>query len=300
MYWLVNSFLLVVFLVYVLHLYLSRHYDYWLKRNVPFIKPKPFVGNLMDVLLQKYNMSGFFEKIYNDINSPFFGIFCFSKPALVVRDVNLVKQILVKDFDHFVDRVMYASEHDPATAHMLFIEKGEEWRIMRSKMSPFFSPSKVKTMFSVINCLAISLSNNIAKNHGMPNLNAKSLSLKYSVDVIAKCVFNIQSKSLETEDGEFITVANKIFDTRPITSFRYLCYFFFHSFARIFRMKLFDPDVVSFLRKVFWECIQVREEENLRGNDLIDMIVDLRKNKEFCQRMEFGNSILFFFGSFVF
>ncbi|XP_044750511.1 cytochrome P450 6k1-like [Coccinella septempunctata] len=292
MYWFVEILLLILFLLYLVHLYISRNFDYWRKRNVPFIKPSPFVGNLMDVILHKYDMAGFFEKIYNDMDVPFFGIFLFSKPALIIKDVNLMKHILVKDFDHFVDRVMYASEHDPATAHMLFIEKGDKWKTIRAKMSPYFSPSKVKTMFSAMDNLAISMCNHIVANK-LVNLDVKDISSKFSVDLIAKCVFGIESKSLEIENGEFLMIAQKIFDTRLITSFRYLCYFFFHSFVRIFKIKLFDPEVLNFLRTVFWECIRIREEDKIEGNDLMDIIVELRKNKEFCERTKFeGDAVI--------
>ncbi|XP_045472025.1 cytochrome P450 6j1-like isoform X3 [Harmonia axyridis] len=304
MHWFIEVLLPIAFLLYLLHLYISRNYDYWQKKNVPFIKPRPFVGNMGEVLLQKYNMGSFFEKLYNDMDAPFFGIFVFSKPALIVKDVKLLKNIFVKDFDHFMDRNTLAAEYDPVTAHMLFIEKGEEWKLMRSKISPFFSPSKLKAMFGAIDNLGVSLRRHIDASPNRSGLDVKELTSKFSVDVIAKCVFGIDAKSLEIEDGEFLTIAHKIFDTRPITSFRFLCYFFFHSFARIFRMKLFDADVVTFLRRVFWECIELREKHNVRGNDLIDIIVDLRKDNELSERIKFdgdkviAQALLFFVAGF--
>ena len=35
---------------------------------------------------------------------PFYGGYFLHRPILLVKDVNLVRHILVKDFDHFVDR----------------------------------------------------------------------------------------------------------------------------------------------------------------------------------------------------
>lgn len=37
-------------------------------------------------------------------NEKMIGVFVFGKPRLVIHDVELAKQILIKDFDHFMDR----------------------------------------------------------------------------------------------------------------------------------------------------------------------------------------------------
>ena len=36
-------------------------------------------------------------------NEKYFGWYLLGKPVLAINDVNLIKQIQVKDFDHFVD-----------------------------------------------------------------------------------------------------------------------------------------------------------------------------------------------------
>lgn len=40
----------------------------------------------------------------NNPNAKMVGVFNLGSPGLIIRDIELVKLIMVKDFDHFVDR----------------------------------------------------------------------------------------------------------------------------------------------------------------------------------------------------
>jgi hypothetical protein len=47
-----------------------------------------------------------FHKIYNEhSDKPYVGIFWFDKLSLLMRELQLVKNILVKDFQNFIDRI---------------------------------------------------------------------------------------------------------------------------------------------------------------------------------------------------
>jgi len=51
------------------------------------------------------------KQIYEEhSDKPYVGIFSFDKPILLIRDAELVKNILVKDFQYFIDRVISFDE----------------------------------------------------------------------------------------------------------------------------------------------------------------------------------------------
>jgi cytochrome P450 family 9 len=57
----------------------------------------------------------------------------------------------VKDFDHFVDHRKFVTEDtDPMWGKSLFNLSGQRWREMRGTLSPAFTSSKMKYMFSLI------------------------------------------------------------------------------------------------------------------------------------------------------
>ena len=71
------------------------------------------------------------------------GYFFFGTPFLVLTDLDLTKQIFIKDFDHFTDRRKIEVGHEYLDK-MMFVLTGETWREMRSVISPVFTSGKLK------------------------------------------------------------------------------------------------------------------------------------------------------------
>lgn len=94
-----------VVLPLLLYLYFTRHFNYWKKRNVPGPKPVPLFGNLMESALRKKNIGIVFKELYENFpNEKVVGIYRMTTPCLLIRDLDVIKNIMIKDFDVFVDR----------------------------------------------------------------------------------------------------------------------------------------------------------------------------------------------------
>jgi cytochrome P450 family 6 len=90
-----------------LYIYVTRNFKFWHKLGIPYVKPTPFVGNLKECVLLKRNIGEQLQTIYNEhSDKPYVGIFTFDKPSLLIRDPEIVKNILVKDFQTFMDRIL--------------------------------------------------------------------------------------------------------------------------------------------------------------------------------------------------
>ena len=74
----------------------------------------------------------------------------------MINDIDIAKKILIKDFDHFVDRTMFGLkfdenvEADRIFSQMFMFSKGDEWKSGRSMMSPVFTTGKLKLMFPLL------------------------------------------------------------------------------------------------------------------------------------------------------
>jgi cytochrome P450 len=90
--------------------------------------------------------------MYNEhSDKPYVGIFSFDKPSLLIHDMELVKNILVKDFQNFMDRTFsFEDKFDPLMANNLFALKGQLWRHLRTNLSPVFTSRKIKLMFYLV------------------------------------------------------------------------------------------------------------------------------------------------------
>lgn len=85
-------------------------------------------------------------------------------PVLMVNDVELIKQILVRDFSNFSDHGVNGNEKiDPLIGNLFFLS-GEKWRIMRMKLTPAFTSGKLKHMFPLIMEIADDMVNAFDEN----------------------------------------------------------------------------------------------------------------------------------------
>lgn len=138
----------------VLFLYwrIKTRHKYWLKKNVPFLKPKNLLlGNTTELFLKGRPLVKYHETIYNELAPhPYGGYFHFVKPVFIARDPELIKTILIKDFQHFMNRGSgFMDENEPLTQN-LFNLGGEQWKNLRIKITPAFSSGKIKIMFNLM------------------------------------------------------------------------------------------------------------------------------------------------------
>jgi cytochrome P450 family 6 len=116
------------------YFYFIRNFKFWQKLGVPYVKPVPFVGNLKDCVFLKTSIGEQLQRIYvENSDKPYVGIFSFDKPSLVIRDLELVKNVLVKDFHTFTDRTFSADEKlDPLFAKAIGLARSQLWRHLRT------------------------------------------------------------------------------------------------------------------------------------------------------------------------
>jgi cytochrome P450 len=77
----------------------------------------------------------------------------FGQPVLIVRDLDLAKNVLIKDFDHFVDRrkMDLSKKTNKYFLEMLVSMTGDKWKRMRAILSPVFTSGKLRAMIPMMN-----------------------------------------------------------------------------------------------------------------------------------------------------
>ena len=151
---------------------------------------------------------------------PVVGFISMGTPFLVVNDLDLVKRVLIKDFDHFVDRRPLQFNEDVLVNkyfnNMLTVISGEKWKYTRSTLSPIFTSGKLKAMTILLNKVGISLFHlfgmvlkffsQVGKNlvqeleknasNGV-EFYMKELMVDYMLDSICSCGFGFEANSLK-------------------------------------------------------------------------------------------------------
>lgn len=151
-YWCLNGIIFILLtLIIVIYYYMTRNFHYWKNRGVNEIPPRFFFGNFAKCLNLKlspgYLLKSFYEQ---NENLPYVGIYIFNKPCLLLRDPEIIKKILIKDFHNFTDKLMRSSEKEKLSNNCIFLISNPAWKYFKSNLSSLFTSSKLKSMFEYL------------------------------------------------------------------------------------------------------------------------------------------------------
>ncbi|XP_065370208.1 probable cytochrome P450 6g2 isoform X1 [Calliphora vicina] len=283
--------------------WLKYHYNYWQRHKIPYIKAHPIFGNFKDIVLWKKDPCAHFQSLYNEQgvvggkpkDNPVVGLHVFNKPCLLIRDLDLVKNVLIKDFNQFSNRYSYSDPHSDAVgANTLFFAKNPKWKNIRSKLTPVFASGKIKQMFPLVEEIGRELDKYLCKlTEKTPNTNVhevKDINALYTTDVIATVAYGVQANSLVNPDGDFRTNGKRIFDFTTRRSLEFSCMFFLPKLVKLMKFKFFSPETTTFLRKTITYVMDERSKSGMKRNDLIDILVKFRKDAE-TDKSHFANEL---------
>lgn len=262
-----------------------KNLNYWQKKGlVPHVKPVPFFGNFYSMTFKKQSITEYIKQVYNSFpEAKYTGILQFNLPTLVLRDPELIKDVCIKNFDHFTDhRNFVPDDADPLFGRMVFFLKGEKWREMRNTLTPSFTGSKMKFLFELIS----KCSNDFVQyflDH--PN-EAKSVEIKdtftrYATDIIATTAFGITVNSMENRDNEFFQRGKEAVDFNSVTRLiKIIALATFTKFMKFIGEPIMSRSTTRFFVNIVRETINIRNEKNITRPDMIHLLMNATNNEK--------------------
>lgn len=273
-------------LIYVLlplfavgYLFLKKKYAYFEENNIPHIKPSWAFGN-MNGVGSSFHMVDLMMKIYKeckekDVIAGFYTLF---SPSLIITDLELVKQITVKEFSNFTDRGVFVNEeNEPLTGHLFAIE-GDKWRFLRHKLSPVFTSGKIKSMYNTISDKGDNFIKAIERASQNGSVEVKEISNRFTLDVVSSVAFGMEANTLKNEHEELVKIFRHIFGDEGPSIFYFFFLFAFPKFSKFIHLRQFNKTVSDFFYNVIGGTIRQREENKISRNDFLNMLIEL-KNK---------------------
>jgi cytochrome P450 len=270
----------------------TKQFDYFKKKGVPFATPSfPFGSrNMKKMVLQEITFN---EDISVLANNEFkdvkvFGFFAFGQPTWVINDEELTKRILIKDFEHFVDRRVlqedFTTKANSIVSSFLTNLKGDRWKAMRTMMSGVFTSGRLKLMTPYVVKVGQQMEEHIGNLIASDSADAGILEMKslfgmFTLDAIATTGFGIESNSFLEPDNKFrdmaltLIGAKQSWKTKLIMP-KILFIMTFPRLASLFRMSFFPKQPVDFFTDIIERTYRHRVSTGERRNDIIDLVVD--------------------------
>ncbi|XP_015117421.1 cytochrome P450 9e2 [Diachasma alloeum] len=288
--------------------YFLRRKKFFEENDIIHERGLPILGNMGPVLFQRISIAEMVKRMY-DIhdNAKYVGFYDFNNsPIVVLRDIEVIKSVGVKHFDHFVDRTaMVDPEQEPLFGNNLAGLKGNKWREMRNLLSPAFTSSKMKGMFKLMSDCAKNFANHIANDTSSKPVtyNTKDVFARYTTDVIATCAFGVAVDSMKNPDNDFYVLGKKASVFQGLALLKMQLMRTLPWVTKILGIHIIDPKIDKFFVELVQGTIDARDRQGIVRPDMIQLMMETRKNKEgdgpvLDIRDMVSQAFVFFFGGF--
>ncbi|XP_017770118.1 PREDICTED: cytochrome P450 9e2-like [Nicrophorus vespilloides] len=292
--------LLLLVALFLVGYALVRQQLYWRYKNVVQGFPKPILGDILGTFFQFQSLTDMVKNLYFAFsNHRYAGIYLITQPMLMIRDPELIKQLAVKDFEHFTDHMSYVpGDNDALWSNNLFALKGTKWYHMRNILSPAFTSMKMRYMFELID----EVSSQFVTFHKDKILNQQTIELKdaytrYTNDVIATCAFGVKCDSLEHPTNEFYKMGKIVTEVNSFSRiFKIILNFFLPSLVKALKFTIIPQKVNAFFLQLVGDTLRMREQKGIIRQDMLNLLMQARrKDSMSISDLEITSQCLVFF-----
>lgn len=262
--------------IVLIYFYAKRAYSYWQRRSVPQLRPVFPFGDGGKIFYQGQSLIEQMDEWYHSTSEPFVGVYTFFQPMLVIRDPNCIRDILIKDFAYFVDRVIPVDEEtDPLAAH-LFNMKGDKWKNLRAKLTPTFTTGKMKAIFTTLLDLNGPLLKHIEQMASANRtVECYNLAVNHTTNGIISTGFGIDIDCFADPDNPFRKYGRRISQPNLKNTLRTICSILCPALKRWLGIHNIDRDAEDFMYDMMRQLMELRDRNGIVRSDFFHLLMQL-------------------------
>ncbi|XP_011054671.1 PREDICTED: cytochrome P450 9e2-like [Acromyrmex echinatior] len=230
------------------------------------------------IIFRRIPFVDFTRKIYNlNRDAKYIGFYATTKPVLMLRDPEVIKDVVVKNFDTFINNPVFVDANDYVLSQNLFGLQNIKWRHVKNLLSPSFTSSKMKTMFTFISKHAADFAELMSTLPAdKSDINMKDIFNRYTNDIIALCIYGMKIDSIRNPTNKFYICGKDITYMSAIRSIKYIFIRTFPKLGRIFNIKLLNNHEMKYFESTIKNEIAIRDTEHITRPDMIQLMLDNR------------------------
>ncbi|KAF5889819.1 cytochrome P450 3A30-like [Clarias magur] len=253
-------------------------YGFFKRLGVSGPKPIPYFGTMLEYRkgIQNFDMECFqkYGKIW--------GIYDGRQPVFTVMDTDIIKTVLIKEcYSLFTNRRNFRLNGPLYDA--VSIVEDEDWRRIRSVLSPSFTSGRLKEMFGIMKSHSHTLVGNLQKlSDRGESADIKEIFGAYSMDVVTSTAFSVDIDSLNNPKDPFVSNIKKMlkFDFLNPVFLAVALFPFVAPLLEKMDFAFFPTSVTDFfyasLRKIKSEHVA---KDHKRRVDFMQLMIDSQKSE---------------------
>ncbi|KAH8399000.1 hypothetical protein KR222_010470 [Zaprionus bogoriensis] len=265
------------------YLRLRQSYAYFRFHKLPYLPVSSWtpLGHLKQLLLLRISFGDLFAGIYADSRisqEKLAGFFVFQTPALIVRDPEIIRLVLVKQFNSFLNRYEAADAAGDAMGSLtLPLAKYHQWLESRRCMSQLFTSGQMKQrMYPLLQQVLQDLELHLLRKMSGEAQRVLALSEMcqlYTTDVTGRLFYSWDVGGLRSGKSPLRAQAKALFRPSVGKVLDFMSVFFLPQWTGLLRAKVFARPYAVFMRQM------VEQHPHDKEHDLIDQLRQLQSSR---------------------
>ncbi|XP_008287346.1 cytochrome P450 3A30-like [Stegastes partitus] len=250
-----ETWILLITFICLFVMYGQLTFGVFEKLGIPGPKPTMYMGTVTKQNAVYYIGDWENAQKYGRI----WGMYELRKPMLAVTDPDMLKTILVKEcFTYFPNRRNFRLNGDLYDA--VNIAEDEQWRRIRSILTPTFTSGRIKEMYSIMKHHSRRMTDSLqSKAQNEEAVTVKDLFGAYSMGVMVSVAFGVDIDLFNSPSSPLITHAAKLFNF-PLGIFFLQGFFpFLLPLLELLNVSIFSKASTAFFKKLVEEIRAERD-----------------------------------------
>ncbi|KAK5643818.1 hypothetical protein RI129_007663 [Pyrocoelia pectoralis] len=262
------------------YLLFIKKFSYWKERGVLHPPISKLFGNLKQTVFFQKSEGELYHEMYRKYSQfPYVGFYRIRKPAILLRDPELIKDVLTSNFSSFSDNgIDIDGSNGPIMANNTFFTNGTEWKKNRSQVTPSFTTKQMKLYFPLMQIVAKRLVRYLEDSRiSSGGIEAQELCEKYTMDVVGTCVLGLDAKSFDSSTTDYIRFAKQIFSTDLVTTINFMLLSIAPRIAHLLKIPIIPKSSANYYKTIIDEAIKYRNDNNVIRDDFLKTMIDLQE-----------------------
>ncbi|CAK8684876.1 unnamed protein product [Clavelina lepadiformis] len=285
----IETWMLLISVVVLIRFYIHKKWQFFKNRNIPHDQPSLLGLGSFIAFMGDPDAMVTYDLEHKQKYGPVFGVYFWLSPILVICDPEILKQIFIKEFSTFPNRQnKFLKVNGKEMNASLLSTTGDQWKRIRSTLTPTFSSAKLKAMMGIIEQCSDEASKSlkmVADTKG-GRFDAKETFGRLSLDVICSAAFSANVHSQEGEETpKIVQMAKKAFDisfTNPVILL-IIMFPWLETIFHKFDYSIFPRDMLNYFKSLTEVLIQKRRSgsSNLKQRvDLMQLMLNVKVSEE--------------------